>query len=559
MAVKGKVLNIEVGDRLTKVCLSIPRGKSYQIKNSFMFQTPDNAVSDGNISAPEALSQALRAALEAHGLADAKNAVFALTSGKVASREVKLPPVKDNRIKGIVDSNAAEYFPVDLTKYHVTESLLERIDKGDDAGCRVLVFAAPLPLLEGYFRLAELSSLTVQAIDFSGNSQYQALKALGGDGATMYVNVDCNSSFVTFMQGGKLLLQRAFTYGGDELILNYMTASGRSADQYVAALHECSSDDPQFLKDGVMTPTDVSDALSRLVSSISRSTDYFNSNHWEMQVEKVVLMGPCSHLIGLREMVANGTGLPTTYLDEIPGITSFANEVDSASFYISCIGASIAPLDFIPPQFKADKKSRKTKSEANQIRDGAIICGVCVLAAVGLSVSAILGYANARAERDDLQSQIDDLAYTKDVYNTYLQYQAGADALVTLSGQIDSPNDSLTDFIAELEQKMPSQILVLSATCNRESVVMDVTVPDYTAAAAAIVQLRSFESLADVQVSSLVQQTDDTNNPYVSFTLTCTYGANPYLNGVNPYEYAVTPAETAAPAAQTDTTAADAG
>ena len=551
MPVKGKVLNIEVGDRLTKVCLSMPKGKSYQIKHSFMFQTPDNAVADGFISAPDILAAELKNQLTSHGLGDAKNAVFALTSGKVASREVMLPPVKDSRIKGIVDSNAADYFPVDLSKYHVTESLLERVEKGEGAGCRVLVFAAPLTLLENYFAMAELAGLRVAAIDFSGNSQFQALRGLNGEGVSMFVNVDCNSSFVTFMQGGKLLLQRTFTFGGDELVLSYMNAAGKSQSEYVDALHECSAKEPVFVGSGVMSASDVSDNLNRLVSNIARSTDYFNSNHWDMQVENVVLMGPCSHLVGLREMVAGATGVSTAYLDDIPGITSFANEADSASFYISCIGSSIAPLDFIPPQFAQDKKVKrgKEKSDKNMLRDGAVICAVCLAAGVALSVVSITGYSSALKQKADIEQQIADLQYVREVYDTYISYQAGADALIALDAGIDSPNDSLNAFIGELEKKMPSQIIFLSATCSRESVILNVKTPTYAEAAEAIVQLRSFESLADVQVSALARQTDEAGGSYVSFSITAAYGSNPYLNSVNPYAAAPAASETPAPEA----------
>lgn len=528
----SKVLNIEIGDRLTKVCLSIPKGKTYQIKNSFMFQTPDNAVADGVITAPDILATKLKEQLTANGIGDAKAAVFSLTSGKVATREVMLPPVKDNRIKGIVESNASEYFPIDMSRYHITYKLLERISKGEETGCRVLVLAAPLSLLETYFKLASLAGLSIHAIDFSGNSQYQALRTLRSEGVTMYVNVDCNNSFVTFIQDGKLILQRAFTFGGDELILSYMAAAGKSSDEYVSALHDCSQEEPQFLKDGVMSASDVTDNLSRLVSSIVRSTDYFNSNHWDVQVEKVVLMGPCSHLVGLIGMVGNGTGLETAYLDDIPGITSFANVAESASFYISCIGSSIEPVDFVPPQFKPEKKrllGKREKSDEHSIRDGIIICAVCLAAAIGLSAVAILGYYDARETKAKVEEQIAELSYTRDTYNTYTEYQTGADALTQLAASIDSPNDGLTGFISELEEKMPSEILILSATCTRDSVSMNITVPSFDDVAVVLVQLRTFQSINNLNISSVSEAVDEAGVSSVSFSISCNYGTNPYI------------------------------
>lgn len=538
MASSGKILNIEVGDRLTKVCVSIQKGKTYQIRNSFMFLTPEGAVSDGQISTTDALAGRLAGELRERGLGDIKNAVFALTSGKVATREVMLPPVKDSRLKDVVRTNAADYFPVDLTKYHVTYAMLERIDKGEDSGCRVLVYAAPLQLLEPYFILAGKAGLTVKAVDFSGNSQFQALRSISSEAVTMYVNVDCTNSCVTFIGGGKFLMQRAFTFGGDELIMSYLNSVGETTGSFLSALRECSADEPQFLKDGVMAPSDVTEGLSRLVGNIIRSSDYFNSNHWDQLVERVVLTGPCSRLVGLREMVANGTGLDTSYLDDIPDIDAFANSTESASFYISCIGSSIAPLDMIPPQFRVDKKKQrklKGRSENAQIRDGLIICFLCLAAALALSFISISGYRQALSDKEAVEKQISDLAYVKDVYSAYVQYKAGAGALLQLDASIDSPNDQLTAFLNELEEKMPSDILLLSASCTRESAVMNVTVPDYSDIAVVLVQLRSFESLSDVKLGSAVEQTDEFGASFILFSLNCTYGANPYLTGANPY------------------------
>ena len=62
-----KVLNIEAGDRITKVCVSEKRNKSYQISNSFLFQTPDGAIRDGQVVNAETMGEELRRQLKEHG------------------------------------------------------------------------------------------------------------------------------------------------------------------------------------------------------------------------------------------------------------------------------------------------------------------------------------------------------------------------------------------------------------------------------------------------------------------------------------------------------------
>ncbi|MEA4966113.1 MAG: pilus assembly protein PilM [Oscillospiraceae bacterium] len=510
MAIKGKILNIEIGDRLTKVCLTVPRGTSFLIKDSFLFQTPEGTVQDGVISAPDVVAAALSEQLKAHHAADCKRAIFVLTSGKVASREVMLPPVKDSRLQSVVEANKADYFPVDLSKYHITYSLLDRVTAGDEPGCRVLVIAAPLHLLDGYFKTAALAGLRVEAIDSSGNSQYHALRALKSEGITMYVSVDCNSSLVTFLQNGHLLMQRAFTFGGDERILSYMSETGE--EDYVAALKACE------------TWKGEPDSLSRLVSSMIRASDYFNSNRWEATVEHVVLMGPCGHLFGLRDMVASGTGLAIDYLSEVSGISSLANSAESAACYISCIGSSIAPLDLIPPQFKEERK-KSSSQKPDSLLGGIVICGVCFLAAVALSASALLGYFNARSERDELQEKISDMSYAKDVYSEYALYQDAQNAVIALDDSVSSPNDDLLALVDELEQKMPSEVLMLSAVCSQDSVTMSIEVPSYDDVAAVLGQLRTFDSLGTLVMSTVTENEDETGGTFLSFAVTCNYAA----------------------------------
>ncbi|NLV87413.1 MAG: hypothetical protein GX025_09415, partial [Clostridiales bacterium] len=84
----GKLLYIEVGDRLVKVMSAVPQKKGLRAYKSFMFQPPEGSIFDGVIQNPEDLSEALVAQLLDHRLRGVKNVVFNLASGKVASREV---------------------------------------------------------------------------------------------------------------------------------------------------------------------------------------------------------------------------------------------------------------------------------------------------------------------------------------------------------------------------------------------------------------------------------------------------------------------------------------
>lgn len=540
MAAKAKVLNIEIGDRLTKVCCTVKKKRAYQILESFMFQMPEGYVTDGVIEDSAALAGVIRAQLDAHNLGDVKNVVFALSSGRIANREVKLPPMKEKLIASAIHTNATDYFPVDLTNYHVTYNLVEEV-KGAEPGCRVNVMAAPISLLAGYFNVAKAAGLVIQAIDASGNSHYQALKGIGEKSVTMYIDVDCTGSFVNFMQDDNLLMQRTFAYGGDEMIARYLVSHGKNVNQYLEALDELTVDAGVLVGvPALVSEDEVETSLGRLVSSVARSIDYFNSNRWEIAAQQIVLMGPCGKLVGLRELITASTGLPTMYIDELPGAAAMTNSAENASCYISCIGSSIKPVDLMPKSLVAKGKPEKNEES---IRSGVFCCSALVFLAIALSAFAIFKYQMANEELLDTKSQIESLEYTEESYLTYLSYQEGQAAVQTITEIAEQPNSRLVDFYRELEKKMPSSILLLSSVCANEGVSMNVTTGSYTDAAAVIKQFRTFESISVVDVNSVTRTTNEQGIERVSFSITCTYGTNPYLNDINPYGELVTPAE----------------
>lgn len=514
----AKTLCIELGDRLIKVC-ERSSAKTH-VSKRFSFPTPDGLVQDGQVSDPAALGAALKNALSANGLGLRKSAVFVLQSGKVAAREVKLPPVRDNRIKAMVESNAAEYFPVDMSKYHISYTVLERREKGDDPFVRLQVLAVPMALLEGFFQVAEAAGLRVENIENAGTCRYNVLRAFHSEGVTMYIDVGCTTSDVIIMQDGLLMLQRSFPVGGDELIYAQLGADGKTDKDYADVMAQ--------LCEGKTTLPDeaVVDSLNRLTGNIVRIADYFNSNNWETPVEKLVLLGDCAALAGFRSHVEESVTYPVEMMAELPGysLSAGAHSTPLRSGYLACVGCPLERGLFLPENMGKQKKAA-TKHQSESLTLGIIVCVGCFVIGAALTASSFFGYRSALSDKRAAEREIAYLEPARTTYNTYVDYKAAADGFQTVYADAQKPNAQLSDFIAELEKKMPSQISVLSAVCTNESVSMNVMVDSKDAAAAVIVQLRSFESLSDVAVGAISETEDENGIVQVNFAVTCSYPA----------------------------------
>ena len=549
----AKTLNIEVGKRLVKICVSEKKGKAYSVSESFSFPTPDGCVLDGQIISEVAMGDKLMGELSNHDI-KASEVVFSIASTKVATREVTMPTVKDDQVKAIVETNAADYLPIDVSKYTLDAIVLER----GEQEMRVLVIAVPNAIINSYIALADYTGLTITSLDFSGNSQFQVLKGISGEGVNMFVSVDTDSTLVTFVEGGNLLLQRFLPVGGDEMICRYMGIKSMEDNEYLTALGEVSEtsedvgitvreskpaeeetesdeavienhdddeeDDgaaeiesesympepepvrPQRYMDndsGIRYP-ELEDSLHKLVSGIIRSVDFFlGSAHTDKQVEKIVIMGSCAHLMGLKTRLFESLGADTYWLEEVKDLQKLANSIDDISIYIDCLGARVAPLDLLPKDYVARTSSKKSGGLVNKDNFGIvaiIACAVIALALTGYSVGMNLIKTNKDKELDE---QIAQYQEAKQNYDDYVIYKAGDTDLQSFVDGYITNNEHALAFLEELERSMPKDINMLTANFTDDGVSMNITAAGFDEAANVIRAFRSFENVGAIKVSGI--------------------------------------------------------
>ncbi len=513
-----KLISIEIGDRLVKCCVAAKSGKKLHVEQSFYFQTPDDAVIDGQIMVPEVLAEVLGGQLKERNLLGVRLATMVMSSSKVVSREVTLPSIKPAQIGAMVRANAAEYFPVDVTNYQISQVILEKF--AGEGGYRVLVTAAPRPLIGGYVRVAELANLSLQALDVAANSQYQILQKLPMEGNTMFVSVGDRQTRASFLNEGKLLMQRSLPFGGEELVTAAMRAADMDDSRFDEALELCRE---EFWLDRHLGVEEQEEGTYRLVNGIARSADFFKSSNKGAGVDRIVLMDSCANLGGMQTAIANGVNIESMNLSQYPGVERIplSGNVD-VSFYITCLGSFLAPLDLLSAQ-EGQKKLRRKENSTDSLRLGIIV--LSVLGGAGLLLAGIgafnLFYEGYRLTQT--QERIIELEPVRVIYDTYAVHVGVEENLQILEEHSLNNNANLRAFIEELERKMPSSLLVLSASCDDNGVMMNIEVSEMADVAVVMSQLRGFETIGALQMSAVSEATNDAGLATVSFSVTCTY------------------------------------
>lgn len=520
----AKVISIEIGYSVTRLCEVDYKSKTHRVYRRATIFTPDGVINDGVLSPTQEYVDAIKSAITENKMT-AKQVMFTIASGRIASREVLVPFVKENRLADVVTANASEYFPVDLSQYELAYNILGTV--GEEKGVKqykLLVMAAPATLLSGYYDLAKDLKLELAAIDYAGNSVYQVAKDKGAHGASLVIKIDERSTLVMAIQNSMMTFTRNVAYGVDEAIQTIMD-SVRWSD----ATTVLEAVDAMSLSDCTIFP-EIVEALDPLVGGISRVIDYYASHNTDAPVEQIYITGLGADIKGLTTLLAKDTDLPVDVLRQVPGWNlekSFRTQFYGG--YVACVGAAAAPVGFK----KDEKKKKKEKSKADGSKQGFnpapiayLVLAAGLITAVVLTALSVLRFMEAERQNMELKAQNSSLEEIIPIYNEYTATLAAYNLVQTMYRVTENRNEELVEFLEELEDKMPADVHVVSFTSNLSGVAINMNVSTKSEVAVAIEQLRTFNSLlpATVTVNSIVEETDEESGTVsVNFSVAAIY------------------------------------
>ncbi len=532
----SKVLSIELGYSLTRVCEIDYKTKKPKIYANFEFRTPDNALEDGFIKQPDAMGNALRAAIERNGI-KTKQVVFTISSARIASRDTTLPFVKENKLADLVYASASDVFPVDISNCKLTYQILETQETdGGDKKYHVALYAAPNDLLESYYTMCTIAGLQIEALDYSSNSFAVATRGIFMNGSYMAIKVDDRSSLVSVFKDGNIALQRTVPYGGDAAIDEIINLEEQESGDRVtyekalgllqmrscirssidASVEDDEDGGDERIKQFRMS---VAETFGMFNSSIMRVIDYYNSRNSDNPVEKVYITGYAETFLGLTRLMSNELGVPVERLGD-RSIDVFSGLKEGGP-YINCIGAAIEPMDFIPDKHNSKKKRSAMKggsgaarikkegsanTEPNFLLYGILVFIVCLIAAVALAAITLIPYTQADKKNKELTRREAELAPIQDVYYEDVYSQMYLEEARKMYYSTQTQNDGIVKFLGELEEVVPASIRVDSFTSNAENMVMALRVDTKEEATSLINAMRQFSSLADISVSAITQE-----------------------------------------------------
>lgn len=540
MAVK-KVLSIEIGITLTKVCEIDYNSKSPKVYRCITFATPDNTVEDGYIRDKDRFVDSLKTEIQNAGMRST-HVVFTVASTKITSREVTIPCVKDNRIHDVVQANLTEYFPMNLEDYTVTYNVLEKKTAPEDRHIRLLVLAAPNNLIKNYYNVAEMMSLTIVAIDYIGNSTFQIVKKQTAAGVQMVLQMNEQSSIIYILEDSILLLQRTIPYGIENLIDSIINSSSYAATTSLEALELLQKEhilngqlnQSVHMSEAAVTyegsevlykkqmqelhaKEEATSTISYLISNVIRVQEYCLAKFKEKKINTIYITGIGSKIRGINKLISNETGIDVKKIEHLIGVnfTQLRVDFDEGS-YISSIGAAMKPLDFVPEDVMAEKERRSMQTSI------VIVLFAAIVSVIFVAVSFIQ-YSSSKSELEALRIKEEQISEIEVLNSKYLLATQQYSALDALYQSLPTKNSSLVTVLEEMQESMPKNVEVTSMSSTNEGLALGVVAKSKEEIAQFVMEIKKFPEIDSILVGVIVENKDDNGIVKLNTTLTCTY------------------------------------
>lgn len=520
MASNNKVLTIDItNESITITEVTASEKKTSTVHNAIIFETPEDAYEDGFIRDKERIAEAIKSQLAANGITN-KNAIFVLTSTKIVNREVLVPFVKENKIKGIINANSSEYFPVNIEDYTVSHSVLETVtDEENNKQLRVLAVAAPTSMVRSYYEVAALAGLKVVALDYIGNAMLQLIKTQTSENmTTMVIQLGSESTVLNIVKGDILLLQRTVPYGTNVVVNEVMDAKGVDATTAMTLLQNERLITVDF-DDNAITGS-----FRYLINNIGRVMDFFASKNPDKPIDDVFLTGDGALIKGIDGLFKVQLNVSTRVMDSLFNI-KFDPKIDlkiyNPVYLMVPIGAAFAPMGFTISEGGASGK-KEGQMDTTPLVVAFLI--LAVLVAGGLTAVSFVLKNQAQTELDDVNKKIASIQDIETIVKDYENAESVYVDAMSMYSYTKNLNENVVTFITALEEKMPKGTDITAFESDSTGVSISGTATEYDDIAGLAISLKEIDCIDNSFIGSITENVDeDTGKITYDFTVTCIY------------------------------------
>lgn len=510
-----KVISIEAGVWLTKVGLVDYKKTSPKIYKAFTFRTPEHAVEDGYIRDKESFANTLINELEKHQIKE-RTAVFTLVSSKIVTREIEIPPVKENKVESIIKLQINDYFPMDVSDYVISHSKMGDIEKDGRKLTKYMLVAVPNSILSNHYSFSEYAGIKIETFDYIGNGAVQLLKS-SRQSNFIAVQLEEQSTVITIVQDDKIKFQRVTPYGFENTLSSLLdydifgVNDEYEAYQYLMKnelayrMPKIDNADEGRVAALESAVEDVRDSISYYLNVVNTALDYYQNQLGGRIKGEVCLIGDGFRLAGIKKMFENEISLPihsldySTFVDIKNNKALPGDEPVSTVSFLSIAGATINPIDV------KSKEIEEERSRSKGMHTAYVALAACVFISVVLILSSSIRQFLAVSHQKELDEEISKMSYIEEVYNENKKARESEQKYETVDASTSTNNEKFLQLLGECESSLPKGSKVRSLQIQGDSISMNIISTKRIQAERLLMNLKQVELIKNVSIPAAAQ------------------------------------------------------
>lgn len=510
-----KVISIEAGVWLTKVGLVDYKKTSPKIYKAFTFRTPEHAVEDGYIRDKESFANTLINELAKHEIKE-RTAVFTLASSKIVTREIEIPPVKENKVESIIKLQINDYFPMDVSDYVISHSKMGDIEKDGRKLTKYMLVAVPNSILSNYYSFSEYAGIKIETFDYIGNGAVQLLKS-SRQSNFIAVQLEEQSTVITIVQDDKIKFQRVTPYGFENTLSSLLdydifgVNDEYEAYQYLMKnelayrMPKIDNADEGRVAALESAVEDVRDSISYYLNVVNTALDYYQNQLGGRIKGEVCLIGDGFRLAGIKKMFENEISLPihsldySTFVDIKNNKALPGDEPVSTVGFLSIAGATINPIDV------KSKEIEEERSRSKGMHTAYVALAACVFISVVLILSSSIRQFLAVSHQKELDEEISKMSYIEEVYNENKKARESEQKYETVDASTSTNNEKFLQLLGECESSLPKGSKVRSLQIQGDSISMNIISTKRIQAERLLMNLKQVELIKNVSIPAVAQ------------------------------------------------------
>lgn len=376
MAVSKRIITLNIG--------------SQQISMAVFHQTPDGGIvlkshANSAILADPAtentrLSQVrvgIAELMEKLSISKGSDVYYAISGQATFTRFVKLPPVETADLEQLVTFEAQQHVPFPM------EEIVwdwQRVESKDNSQVEVALVAIKREALDEIEEVVSSAGLIAQSIDVAPMSLYNAFRHSidFSEETSLLIDIGAKTCNLVYMEGRGMFV-RSIAVGGMSITsaisreygISFMEAETQKCANGVVALNTVHTSTLDESIAGLATV--IRNALGKLVSEISRTTNYFRSQHGGKMPTKIYLAGGGANLVCMQDFLSDKLRQPVELFNpfvhmavekgidmEVLGSQAH-NMGELVGLALEASGKSAVSIDLVPSDMEKRRNLKKVK------------------------------------------------------------------------------------------------------------------------------------------------------------------------------------------------------